>query len=587
MKRTKRTRVAMLVAAALLVTGCGGGDDEGSNEATAPGAGNAGGKPPTFVYGIDDTVAGPARAPEGAVAGGTVRVYDVFDYQHLDPQRIYSSNEGVLSQLLSRTLTGYRQDGEKIDLVGDLATNTGVTKDGGKTWTYTLREGVTWQDGSAITSADVKYGLERAFVADFTEGPTYLQSWFADSENFRKYYEGPYGGKSLKNVTTPNARTVVLKFNRPRPDVPFALAMPAGSPVKKSEDTKGKYTQRPFSSGPYKIEARQIDKSMTLVRNTAWKAETDPIRTQFPDRFEFSFGELPLQTNQRLIAAAGDDAAAMTVVDNVSPEVLQEVVSNPELTARTVSGYTPYSALQAINTKRITDLRVRKALMYAYPRQQVRQILGGPTHGDFSTTIGSPTLVGWQASDQFNVPPEGDPEMARQLLAEAGKPNQKIVYAYGNLPRGEQVAVAVVAGLERAGFQVVRKPVDPKTFSDIVSDPENTFDLYGLSWGADWPSGATVYPVLFDGRRIGRGGYNWSFLNDPAINKEIDQIELIADPVEAGKRWAALDRKILAQVPVIPDIYNKSMQLFGPRIGGAFQDSVHGNVSLNTIFVKP
>ena len=585
MKRMTRSRVAVMLTAALLVTGCGGGSD-GGDQATAPGAG-ADGKPPTFKYGIDDTAAGPAKAPEGAVAGGTVRVYDVIDYQHLDPQRIYSSNEGVLSQILSRTLTSYRQEGDKIDLVGDLATNTGVTKDGGKTWTYTLREGVTWEDGSAITSADVKYGFERAFVADYTEGPTYLQSWFADSEDFRKYYDGPYGGKSLKNVTTPNARTVVLKFNRPRPDVPFALAMPAASPVKESKDTKGKYTLDPFSSGPYKIESRKVDKSMTLVRNDAWKAETDPIRTAFPDRWEFSFGELPLQTNQRLIAATGDDAAAMTVVDNVSPEVLQQVVSTPDLLARTVSGYTPYAATQVINTKRITDVRVRKALMYAYPRQQVRQILGGPSHGDFSTTIGSPTLVGHEAFDLYQVPPEGDPEKAKQLLAEAGKPNQKIVYAYGNLPRGEQVAVAVVAGLERAGFEVVRKPIDPKTFSDATSDPENKFDLYGLAWGADWPSGATVYPVLFDGRRIGKGGFNWSFLNVPAINKEIDQIELIADPVEAGKRWSALDRKIMELVPVIPDIYNKSMQLFGPRIGGTFQDVVHGNVSLNTIFVKP
>jgi peptide/nickel transport system substrate-binding protein len=587
MKLMTRSRVATVLAAVLLVSGCGGGGDDDGDQAAAPGGGVAAGKPPTFKYGIDDTAAGPAKAPEGAVAGGTVRVYDVIDYQHLDPARIYSSNEGVLSQLLTRSLTGYRQDGDTIDLVGDLATNTGVTKDKGKTWTYTLRDGVTWEDGSPITSADVKYGLERGFVKDYTEGPTYLQSWFADSEDFRKYYEGPYGGKELKNVTTPNAKTIVLKFSRPRPDVPFALAMPAGAPVKKSKDTKAKYTLDPFSTGPYKIESRKIDKSMTLVRNDAWKADTDPIRTAFPDRWEFSFGELPLQTNQRLIAASGDDAAAMTVVDNVSPEVLGQVVSTPDLLARTVGGYTPYAGTQVINTKRITDVRVRKAIMYAYPRQQVRQILGGPTHGDFATTIGSPTLVGWEPSDLFQVPPEGDVEKAKALLAEAGKPNQKIVYAYGNLPRGEQIAVAVVAGLERAGFQVVKKPIDPKTASDATSDPNNKFDLYGLAWGADWPSGATVYPVLFDGRRIGRGGYNWSFLNDPAINKEIDAIELIADPVEAGKRWAALDRKILEQVPVFPDIYNKSLQLFGPKIGGTFQDVVHGNVSLNTIFIKP
>ncbi len=586
MKRLTRSRTSVLLAAALLVTGCGGGGNDDDSAASA-GLDSLDGKPPVFAYGFDDSAAGPASAPEGAVAGGTVRVYDVIDYQHLDPARIYSSHEGVVSQLITRTLTGYRQNGDQIDLVGDLATNTGVTKDKGKTWTYTLRDGVTWEDGTPITAADVKYGLERTFAKEYTEGPTYLQSWFADNENYRKYYDGPYGGKSLKNVTAPNPKTVVLKFNRPRPDVPFALAMPAGAPVKKAKDTRGKYTLDPFASGPYKIESHKVDKSMTLVRNDAWKADSDPIRTAFPDRWEFSFGELPLQTNQRLIAANGEDQAAMTVIDNVSPEVLQQVVSTPDLLARTISGYTPYAATEVINTKRITDLKVRQALMYAFPRQQIRQILGGPSHGDFSSTIGSPTLVGWEPNDMWNVPPEGDPEKAKQLLAEAGKPNQRIVYAYGNLPRGEQIAVAVVAGLERAGFEVVKKPINPKTASDELSDPNNKFDLYSLAWGADWPSGATVYPVLFDGRRIGRGGFNWSFLNDPAINSEIDEIELITDPEEAGKRWAALDRKIMELVPVIPDIYVKSMQLYGPKIGGVFQDTLHGRVSLNTIFVKP
>ena len=88
------------------------------------------------------------------------------------------------------------------------------------------------------------------------------------------------------------------------------------------------------------------------------------------------------------------------------------------------------------------------------------------------------------------MPPAGDPEKAKALLAEAGVPDQKIVYAYGNLPRGEQVAVVVAAGLERAGFKVVKKPVEAKTFSEEISDPTNTYDLYGGGWGADGRDGS-------------------------------------------------------------------------------------------------
>ncbi len=246
-----------------------------------------------------------------------------------------------MSQLFTRTLTTYRTVGDKIDVIGDLATNTGVTKDGGKTWTYTLRDGVTWEDGSPLTSADVKYGISRTFAKEYPEGPTFVQSWLADSKDFRSFYAGPYTDGSLKNVRTPDAKTVVFAFKRPRPDLPFALAMTATSPVKQSKDTKIAYNTRPFSSGPYKIESRKVDKSMTLVRNAAWKPETDPIRTAV-DQWEFSFGELPLQTNQRLIAATGDDAASMTWSTNASrPRCSNRWSRTPDFLARTVSGYTP------------------------------------------------------------------------------------------------------------------------------------------------------------------------------------------------------------------------------------------------------
>jgi len=92
--------------------------------------------------------------------------------------------------------------GESITLVGDLATDTGRTTDGGKNWTYTLRDGVAWEDGSPITSADVKYGLEREFVSGYSEGPTYFQSWIAGTDDFGSVYSGPYAGKTLDAIAT-------------------------------------------------------------------------------------------------------------------------------------------------------------------------------------------------------------------------------------------------------------------------------------------------------------------------------------------------------------------------------------------------
>jgi peptide/nickel transport system substrate-binding protein len=599
--RTSTALGSAVVILTALLAGCGGAkesDDDGQAASAEPTVGSAssspsasaaasGDSPPVYTYNIDNAAKGPAPERPGAVKGGKVRVYDVYDYLHLDPARIYSADEQVVSMMLTRTLTSYRQEGTTITLVGDLATDTGRPSDGGKTWTYTLRDGITWEDGSPITAKDVKYGLERLFVPEFTEGPTYLQEWLTGNQDFRKTYKGPYVDGSFDGIEAPDDKTIVLKFPKPRPDVPFALALPCGAPVKESEDKRTKYDQRPFSSGPYKIGDRKIDKSLSLVRNDKWNADSDPIRYQFVDEYAFEIGELPINTNQRLIAASGDDAAAMTAKDSISPEVLEKVLTTPDLLARTVGGFTPFTSYYAINTRRITDRKVREALLYAFPREQVRQISGGPSNGDFATTIGSPTLVGHEPSDRYDVPPAGDPERAKKLLADAGKANQRIVFADCALPRCEQYSVAILDGLKRAGFDVVRKALDTKTMHDEISDPDNSFDLYSGGWGADWPSGSTVYPVLFDGRKIARGGYNTSFLNDPAINEEMDEIAAIVDPVEAGKRWAAIDRKIMEQIPIIPNLYSKAQQLYGPKIGGATYDNILGNVSLNGIWLKP
>lgn len=589
MRRRQRlsTAVAMICVVGTLA-GCGGRGDDGGAAATEANGAPSGLPPlPEYKYSLDDTATGPAPAVPGAVQGGTVRVHDAADLTHLDPARIYVTTESTVSMLFTRTLTGYRSKGTDITLVGDLATDTGRSSEGGKVWTYTLREGVTWEDGSPITAADVKYGIERTFVEDFNEGPTYIQTWLAGSQDFRKNYKGPWDGEGLDAIATPDERTIRFTFAEPQPDVPFALSMTATAPVKKSADTRQAYDLDPFSAGPYKITEHKRDKTMILERNTAWKPESDPIRTNYPDRFEFTFGEVPLNINQRIIAASGADAASMTMATQLSPEVRDQVMNNPDLLGRTVSGYSTGPSYRAINMKRLTDIRVRKALLYAYPREQLRQLLGGPDTGEFASTIAAPSLVGFEPYDLYNVPPAGDPEKSKALLTEAGKMGQKIVFASGTRPRDEQVSVIIMDALRNAGFEPVRKIVDDHKGQYEVSKPDNDFDLIGGGWLPDWPSGSTMYPPLFDGRQIRAGGYNLSQLDDPAINAEMDEIIKIADPIEAGKRWAALDKKLMEMIPVIPNLYPHSRQLYGPKIGGAVWDSTMSGISLNGIYVKP
>src|ERR1044072_5552311 len=91
---------------------------------------------------------GPAPEVEGAQKGGTLKIIQQSDFEHLDPQRTYTVNSMAVQHLLVRNLTQFREDGKgKLTLVGDLAEDPGkdVNKDC-KTWEYTLKKGVKYED---------------------------------------------------------------------------------------------------------------------------------------------------------------------------------------------------------------------------------------------------------------------------------------------------------------------------------------------------------------------------------------------------------------------------------------------------------
>ncbi len=209
------------------------------------------------------------------------------DFSHLDPQRIYFAWNSEIGNLYIRCLTGYRIDGGAMKLVGDLATDTGTMTDGGKTWTFTLKDGLKWEDGSELTVEDVRHGIERGFASFTTEGATYLQAALTGSNDFRSVYKGPYSGKHLDSVVTDTAKkTITFHLKTARPDLNWTLAMQSYGAVSAKHDTKEKYDKDP-SGRVHRLRSHSVDKSLTMVRNTHWDPATDPIRNAYPDSFAF------------------------------------------------------------------------------------------------------------------------------------------------------------------------------------------------------------------------------------------------------------------------------------------------------------
>ncbi|MEU6425335.1 ABC transporter substrate-binding protein [Microbispora sp. NPDC046973] len=585
---------AVLAAGALALAGCakggGGGAPQGASGTSQKPLENKAVSAISVGTAADST--GPAPEVPGAKSGGTVYMIDRDDFSHLDPGRVYVNYNSSVSHLFTRQLTAYKHDDSgNIKLVGDLATDTGTTTDNGKTWKFTLKDGLKWQDGSPITSADIKYSFERLFADFITEGPDYAETWLVPDPKkpFRDQYKGPYDGKELDTIETPDDKTVVFHLNGPHPDFNFTVAMTGYGAVPKAHDTKQKYDKQPFSSGPYKIVSHITDKSMDLERNENWDPKTDPIRHAYPDKFHMEFGLQSQQTTERFMADTGNDKQAFTFHNPVAPERTQEVLNDPELMKRSLQGLTPFTTFYNINTKRITDVNVRKAIITAWPSKQIQQLQGGEiSAGKIATTVMSPTVLGYEAFDLYNKlqKPEGDPEAAKALLAKAGNPNPTVVYAYNQTPTQEKITVAIKEALTKAGFKVVAKPLNPTTYYDAIGPVDNKYDIYWGGWAADWPTGSTAIQPQYDGRLISDNQPNYTHLNVPEINDAIDKANAITDAAEAGKAWAAIDRQIMDQAAIVPEFYQTYFGLYGSGLGGVKFDPVEGEQSALDIYVK-
>jgi peptide/nickel transport system substrate-binding protein len=591
--------ISVLAAGALVLTGCskGGSDNGNGNNKDKE---NAKRQQASIKFGSAADSTGPAAEVPGAKSGGTMEVLQRDSYAHLDPGQIYVSDEGSLATLIHRGLTGYKatsDDGSKHEIVGDLATDSGTTTDGGKTWKYTLKDGVKFEDGTAITSKDVRQTIERLFAPFINQGPPYIQQWLADTPgaDYRKLLkDGPYKGKHLPDsiLQTPDAKTVVFKFKTPHPDLPYALAMAGYAVVSAKGDTKTKYDRAPVTTGPYKIQSFKSGKSMVLVKNTNWDPKTDPIRHQYVDQFNITFNQQFETSTKTLLADTGTDQTGISFNNQVDAGNLSKVLADPKMKARTVSGFQPYVGQMNINMSHpaLKDKTIREAIAYALPVTPFVRAYGGTEAMEVAGGLISPTVSGYDASfDPFGKKkkPAGDPVKAKALLKKAGKVGMKLTFGYINTPEGQQYSTAMAAGLQKAGFNVQRQEIPAETYYDQVSKLDNNYDIFHTAWGADWPSASTVIPPLYDGRAIADGAQNYSQVNDPKVNADIDRINKITDPVKAAAEWEKVDQYLVKDVVnEVPTGYYKQTQIAGSKVGGLVYDDVIGGVDPRRLFVK-
>ncbi|MEU0182272.1 ABC transporter substrate-binding protein [Streptomyces sp. NPDC006207] len=537
-----------------------------------------------------------AKAADGKPAkGGTLYVLNQSPQEDFDPARLYTSGGGNVPGLVFRTLTTRNRengaDGAKV--VPDLATDTGTPNQDATVWTYHLKDGLKYEDGSAITTADVKYGIERSFAAELSGGAPYLRDWLVGG----KEYQGPYKDKGgLASIETPDAKTIVFHLNKPEGDFPFLATQTSFAPVPKAKDTGTKYENHPFSSGPYKVVGNENDgEHLVLERNTHWDPKTDEERKAYPDRIDVRSGLDAAVINQRLSSGSGKDAAAVTTDTNLTAAELAKITGDKELAGRVGTGHFGYTDYVSFNpkVKPFDDPKVRQAISYAVDRSTVVNALGGSSLAEPATTfLPAQESFGYTPYDAFPAGKSGDAAKAKELLKEAGYPNGLTVTlthdSSGGDEQGPEVATALQDALKKAGITVKLEGLESSAYSEKIHGLKTEPGFFLAGWGADWPSGGPFLAPIFDGRQIVKDGYNFNNaqLDDPAVNQEIDEINKLTDLKAAAVRWGALDKKIGEQALTVPLVHPVYKRLYGKDVKNVVISDWTGVLDVSQVAVK-
>ncbi|GAA2323678.1 ABC transporter substrate-binding protein [Streptomyces kunmingensis] len=570
-KRRLAAGAALVVAALVSTTACGGGD--GDSKDSSKGAG------------YDAAYNKVANA--STKKGGTLKMVGKQDLDSADPQRAYYGMSWDFMRFYTRQLVSFapKPGAASTELVGDLAKSTAKISDDGKTYTYELRDGLTWEDGSALTAQDVKYGIERAWASDvITGGPQYLKQ----NLDPKGEYKGPYKDKSkdklgLKAIETPDAKTIVFKLPKPNGDFEQFLAMPSGTPVKQSEDTANKYTQRPFSSGPYKFQSYKAGKKIVLVRNDKWNKASDPIRAALPDKIDVTISANLEENDKRLMEGDYDvdlNGTGMTQSGRVSA-----VQDHRDSVDNMRTSFVRYVAL-IHSAKPFDNVHCRKAVFYATDFAGLQQTRGGElAGGDIANSTLPTSIKGHTKYDPYGViARKGKPDAAKAKaeLKECGKPSgfSTKLTARTNNPGEVDTAEALQEQLGKVGIKVEVDSLDGAEISSITGSPKVVKERgYGMTmsgWGPDFPSGQGFGQPLWDSRFLfDTGNYNESQIKDPKIDKLFDDAIAETDPEAAGKIYEQLDKRILDQADWMPFIYEKNITWRGPRLTNVYMSDAY------------
>ena len=316
--RMKKPAVVVATAALMTLAACGGGSGNTSSPSDNETLGE-GGDAGSFK---NADAKAPAAVPADAAQGGTFTVLTNQVPATLDPTRAYyTDSTAILSDLVIRSLTqyAYDEDSNDMQLIPDMATDLGKPSEDNKSWTFTLRDGLKYEDGTPVKAEDVAYAVKRSFaIAELPGRPDVPDDVLPGRRQVQGSVQGQGRLRRCRGQRQRHHHQDASSVHRHG----LLRLVPGRSPRSRRPRT----TRRPTAStrwrpAPTSSPTTRPGSELKLVKNDQWDPNTDPGRIQAVDGWDFKFGQDTAKLENVIINDQGSAQTTLTY-DNVSAVVL-------------------------------------------------------------------------------------------------------------------------------------------------------------------------------------------------------------------------------------------------------------------------
>jgi ABC-type transport system substrate-binding protein len=517
----------------------------------------------------------PSAVAQTPKQGGSAVVTFNNDLTTLDPHVGYDWQNWSVIKSIFDGLMDYKPG--TTELEPDLAESYAISDDG-LTYTFTLRDGLKFHNGRAVTSADVKYSLERATnPATQSPGGGYF--------GMIKGYDEIAGGKApeLAGVAAPDDRTVVITLTRPDATFLHLMAINFSYVVPKEEVEKSgaDWGKQPVGTGAFKFVEWVPGQRIVLERNSDYFRQGVP----YLDRITFEFGQDPTVAVLRLKRGEVD-----IVGDGIPPAQFAEVMADPankELIAVGDQLHTGYVTMNVTQAP-FDNVKVRQAVNMAINKDRIVRLINN--RGVPATQALPPAMPGYNSGNKGYA---FDPEGAKKLLAEAGAGEISTELYAMNVDPNPRIAQALQQDLAAVGIKAeIRSLAQAEVIAAGGAGKAPLLWSGGMAWIADFPDPANFYYGILGCAGAVEGGWNWSKYCNKELDARAEKADAIVKPDQAAARieeWKAIFDDVLKDAPWAPVFNEKRFTYHSARLGGdaaLFTDPIHIPVNYDYIFAE-